>query len=195
MKRTASLTRETRETQIALELDLDGAGSYDVETPIRFLSHMVETLARFGAFDLKLRAGGDDDHHIIEDVAITLGRTLREAMSVAHAPVIRRFGHAVVPMDDALVAVTVDLVDRPFAETPLPDPMYQHFFRSLAMEARFTLHTVVQRGTDVHHTVEAAFKALGLALREALQPGGQVDSSTKGSAQWQGKSGKAGPRG
>ncbi len=184
--RTHSVARETRETRITLDLDLDGAGRFDVRVPIMFLGHMVETLARFGGFDLRLEASGDNDHHIIEDVAITLGKSFREALRAAGpaSASIRRIGNAVVPMDDALVAVYVDLVERPYAEVALPDGMYRHFLRSFAMEARITLHNEVLRGADEHHIVEACFKALGLALRDALAPVRTVGSSTKGEPSW-----------
>ncbi len=186
-RRTATLHRETRETRIVLTLDLDGAGRYEVKTPIHFLGHMVESLARFGSFDLKLDAAGDNEHHVIEDVAITLGRAFREAVNAGGGPANRRIGNAVVPMDDALVGVYVDLVERPYCEVALPDGMYQHFLRSFAMEARINVHNQVIRGADPHHIVEACFKALGLALHDALEPSARVHASTKGRPSWSGK--------
>ena len=166
--RKCKISRGTRETRIVLELDLDGQGEHDVEIKEPFLRHMVETLARYSEFDLSMKAEGDIDHHLIEDVAITLGSALKKALD--DAPV-TRLGSATVPMDDALVSVHVDLVDRPFVHIELPhDEMYEHFLRSFAMDARLTLHTQVIRGKDAHHITEATFKALGKALHEATRP-------------------------
>lgn len=175
--RAAKLLRESRETRIEVELQLDGTGKFEVECPDAFLRHMVETLARFASFDLRVQAGGDDAHHISEDLAITLGRALREALGGAP---IRRIGSALVPMDEALALVAVDLVDRPYAEVALPEEQFVHFLRSLALEGRFTLHNLVLKGRDSHHVVEACFKALGLALREAVEPASGEVRSTKG---------------
>jgi imidazoleglycerol-phosphate dehydratase len=167
-RRKCKLSRETRETRIVLELDLDGKGEHDVDIKEPFLKHMVETLARYSEFDLSMEAEGDIDHHLIEDVAITLGSALKKAMG--EGPV-TRLGGATVPMDDALVSVHVDLVDRPYVHIELPhDEMYEHFLRSFAMDARLTLHTQVIRGKDAHHITEATFKALGKALHEATRP-------------------------
>ena len=164
--RTSSLERSTRETRISVDLDIDGTGKFDVTCDIQFLKHMTETLARYAGFDLVLSAEGDNDHHIIEDTAITLGKALRQAMG--DAP-IERMATAVVPMDDALVMSSLDLVDRPYADIDLPDPLYIHFMRSCAMAAGMTLHIVQIRGFDEHHLVEAGFKATGKALAQALR--------------------------
>ena len=162
--RTSSIERSTRETRISVDLDIDGTG--DVTCEIQFLKHMTETLARYAGFDLVLSAEGDNDHHIIEDTAITLGKAIRQAMG--DEP-IERMATAVIPMDDALVMASLDLVDRPYADIDCPDPLYTHFMRSLAMSAGMTLHIVVIRGFDEHHIVEAGFKATGKALAEALR--------------------------
>ncbi|MBI3272125.1 MAG: imidazoleglycerol-phosphate dehydratase [Planctomycetes bacterium] len=175
--RKAALRRETRETRIEVELQLDGSGRSRVECADAFLKHMLETLARFAGFDLRAKASGDDAHHISEDLAITLGRALRQALGDA---AIRRIGSALVPMDEALTQVAVDLVDRPFCDAPVPGEQFVHFLRSLAIEGRFTLHVQVLRGSDAHHVVEATFKALGLALREAVTPVAGEIRSTKG---------------
>lgn len=164
--RTSSLERSTRETRISVDLDIDGTGKFDVTCDIQFLKHMTETLARYAGFDLVLSAEGDNDHHIIEDTAITLGKALRQAMG--DAP-IERMATAVVPMDDALVMSSLDLVDRPYADIDLPDPLYIHFMRSFAMATGMTLHIVQIRGFDEHHLVEAGFKATGKALAQALR--------------------------
>ena len=164
--RVAILERETRETTISVDLDLDGKGNFDVECDIQFLKHMVETLARYAEFDLKMKATGDNDHHLIEDVAITLGKAVRQALG--DTP-IERMATATVVMDDAMVMTSLDLVDRPYCEADCPDPLYIHFFRSFAMSAGMTLHILVIRGFDEHHIIEAGFKSMGKALKEAIK--------------------------
>lgn len=178
--RKAAQKRRTRETRIDLRLALDGTGKADVRLPEKWFVHMLESLARFGRFDLTVRAGGDFAHHVVEDTAITLGRAFRQA--IEGRPV-ARVGSAAVAMDDALVLAAVDLVDRPYCEVQVPDEMLAHALRSFAMEARLTLHTVILRGRNFHHLCEATFKALGLALRQAVEPApGLV--STKGRVRW-----------
>jgi imidazoleglycerol-phosphate dehydratase len=173
----SKLRRKTRETEIVVGLR-DGDGTAVVQTSEPFLDHMLTTLARYAGFDLEVRASGDLPHHLIEDVAITLGTALRDHTPPACA----RYGQAVVPMDDAVVQVVLDNGGRPFYQGPLPDSHYDHFFRSLADNAKMTLHVLVLRGDDRHHIVEAAFKALGLALRQALRDGDAV-FSTKGAVE------------
>ena len=173
--RKSQIERSTRETRISVSLDLDGSGVFDVTSDIQFLKHMTETLARYASFDLAMSAEGDNDHHIIEDCAITVGKALRQALG--DGP-IERMATAVVPMDDALVMASLDLVDRPYADVDLSDPLYTHYMRSLAMSAGMTLHIVVIRGFDEHHIVEAAFKAVGKALSQAVRPRG-TELSTK----------------
>jgi imidazoleglycerol-phosphate dehydratase len=157
---------------------LDGAGTYDVEAQDPFLSHMLETWCRYSGFDLTVRATGDLEHHLIEDIAITCGQAFRAAF--AGAPCVR-IAYDVVPMDDVLVLCAVDLVDRPYYEGALPIPIYEHWFRSFAMEARINVHLVLMRGRDTHHAVEASFKAFARALRAALAPRA-TEISTKGVA-------------
>lgn len=164
--RKTELERSTRETQIRVSLDLDGSGQFDVDCDIQFLKHMTETLARYASFDIAMSIHGDNDHHIIEDAAITLGKALRKALD--DRP-IERMATSVVPMDDALVMASLDLVDRPYCDADLPDPIYTHYMRSLAMSAGMTLHIVVIRGFDEHHIIEAAFKATGKALAQAVR--------------------------
>jgi len=178
--RNKRLKRKTRETDVVVRIGLDGTGKYDISLPDRWLRHMLESLARFGQFDLQVRAGGDFGHHVCEDVAITLGRAFREALK---GRPVQRLGSATVPMDDALVTVSVDLSDRPHCCVELPDEMLEHFLRSFAIESRITLHNVVVGGKDFHHINEACFKALGAALRQATRPSG-VLQSTKGSVRW-----------
>jgi imidazoleglycerol-phosphate dehydratase len=181
--RSAELTRETRETKIRVKVKVDGDGAYKVDVSDLFLKHMVETLAKYSGADIELSARGDIEHHLVEDVAISLGRVYREA--IGDAPV-KRIASATVPMDEALVQVTVDLIDRPFVHLELPDQMYEHFLRSFVMELRATVHTVVLRGKDTHHITEATFKALGMALRDAMAPSKKL-MSTKSTVEWRTK--------
>ena len=162
--RTAKLNRQTKETDVSIEMNIDGTGKSSVSCDEQFLKHMLETFARYSSFDVNVVAKGDNDHHLVEDVAIVLGSALRE--SLGDTPV-ERIASAVVPMDDALVEVDLDIVDRPYAEIDCPDALYHHFLRSFAMSSGITLHVIVKRGFDDHHMVEATFKALGTALRRA----------------------------
>lgn len=171
----SALTRETGETKVRVELrdGLDPA----VRTGDDFLDHMLVTLVRYAGLPLVVDASGDLRHHLIEDVALTLGALLARDTPEACA----RYGDAVIPMDDALVQVALDAGGRAHFEGRLPSPLYEHFFRSLAMAASWTLHVRVIRGRDRHHVVEAAFKALGLALRRARATTVDGVFSTKGS--------------
>jgi len=173
--REAELERKTRETNVSIRLNIDGSGRFDVECDVRFLKHMVETFARYGSFDIAMKASGDDEHHIVEDVAITLGTAFKKALD--DRPV-ERMSTSIIPMDDALVMVSVDIIDRPFAEIDCPDQLYRHFLRSFAMSSGITLHVVQIRGFDDHHLVEATFKALGTALKNAVSPR-KTELSTK----------------
>jgi imidazoleglycerol-phosphate dehydratase len=171
------LVRETSETKVTARVATGEtepkAGS--IRTTDRFLDHMLQTLARYGGLNLAISAEGDLRHHVVEDVAITLGLALREAVPASCV----RYGHAVVPMDDALVEAALDAGGRAYYAGRLPSRLYEHFFRSLAENAGFTLHLRVRRGRDVHHIVEAAFKATGFSLRQALAAG-ELVFSTKG---------------
>lgn len=178
--RSTVLTRATKETQIRVSLSIDGTGVCRCDITDAFLRHMVETLAKYSGADIDIFARGDIEHHLIEDVAIALGRSYKQA--IGDAPV-KRIASATVPMDEALVQVTVDLIDRPFVHLELPDQMYEHFLRSFAMELRATLHTMVLRGKDAHHITEATFKALGIGLKEAMSPSATM-VSTKSSVKW-----------
>ncbi len=176
-----AIVRETRETQVRVEIGR-GSGTARVETGDAFLDHMLVTLARYSALDLAVQARGDLRHHLIEDVAIALGAGV---WSLADRPV-ARYGDRVIPMDDALVHVSVDLGGRFYYRGPLPSRLYDHWFRSFGEHARATLHVRVLRGQDRHHVIEAAFKALGLALRDALAEEGAV-FSVKGAVEWNGR--------
>ena len=193
-ERNASLERATAETSIAVSVNLDGQGQYDVDTGNGFLDHMVSQIARHGLFDITLKAQGDTHvgwHHLVEDTAIMLGRAFGQALGEPRG--IRRMGHAIVPLDETLVMVAVDWSGRPYAfvETTLNDSMVEtlsgdlvaHFLESFAMEARINLHAKVMTGVSPHHKAEALCKALARALRDAVEPDprapGQVPS-TKG---------------
>src|SRR5687767_15659441 len=140
---------------------------------------MLVTLARYSGFDLSVAATGDLRHHILEDIAIALGA----ATAAMLPPAAARYGDRVVPMDDALVHVSIDLGGRPYYRGPLPATLYDHWMRSFADNARATIHVRVLRGTDRHHVIEAAFKALGLSLRDALVVH-ETGMSTKGEVGW-----------
>jgi imidazoleglycerol-phosphate dehydratase len=175
----STLVRETRETRIRLTLRPGGAGG-EITTGDAFLDHMLVTLSRYGGLGLSIAAAGDLRHHLVEDVAIALGLALRQEIPEACT----RYGESTIPMDDALVHAAVDLVGRAWYEGRLPSPLYEHFLRSLAHNAAITLHVRVLRGQDRHHVVEAAVKAVGLAVRHALVPGEHV-FSTKGAVRMQ----------
>ncbi len=179
--RTAELSRKTRETTILVKLNIDGSGDCKCVIPDEFLRHMVETLSKYSGVDLDLTAEGDMEHHLVEDVAITLGKSYRKALGEG---AVKRIASSTVPMDEALVQVSVDLIDRPYVHLEMPDIMYEHFIRSFAMELRATIHSVVIRGKDDHHIIEATFKALGIAMRAAMIPVSSIQS-TKSSVVWE----------
>ena len=191
--RRAEVRRETTETQITLELVLDGTGQYEVQTPVPFLSHMLELFTRHGLFDLTVRAGGDthiDDHHTVEDLGIVLGQAVAEALGDKAG--IRRFGSARVPMQEALATVDLDLcgrayfvynVDMPKAKTGTFDvELAQDFLLAFTNHAQATLHINLQYGDNLHHCLEAVFKGFGRALDVATQLDARVEGplSTKG---------------
>jgi imidazoleglycerol-phosphate dehydratase len=192
--RRAEISRETSETAITVALGLDGEGRADIATGIGFLDHMLTALARHGLFDLKVRAKGDlhiDFHHTTEDVGIVIGQCLRQALGDKRG--IRRYGAAVIPMDEALAEAAVDISGRPFlawsvifAQPKIGEmdtELFEEFFRALAFNAGITLHITQKAGTNAHHVAEACFKALARALREAVEPDPRAISaipSTKG---------------
>ena len=192
--RTARVERLTRETQILVELDLDGTGKVEASTGVPFFDHMLAQLGKHGCLDLTVRAQGDtevDAHHTVEDTAITLGQALREALGDKAG--ISRFGDALVPLDETLVQAAVDLSGRPYVVHTEPDTMApmigtydttltRHFFESLAAAAGICLHVRVIGGRNPHHIVEAQFKAVARALRAAAAPDPRVSGipSTKG---------------
>jgi len=176
-ERKATVKRETKETNINLELNLDGSGQYAVNTGINMFDHMLSQVARHGAFDITLQATGDDKHHLIEDVAICFGKALNKALGEKRG--IIRMADASVPMDDALGMVAIDISGRPYTELELPftgndmgdfpTDLLRHFLESFAAEAKINLHARVIYGVNDHHKAEAVFKALGRALSMAVQ--------------------------
>ena len=178
--RTATLERKTTETQIQVTLNLDGSGQCDASTGVGFLDHMLRHVAMHGLLDLTVRASGDleiDPHHTVEDVALTLGACLDQALGDRRG--IARMGHAYVPMDESLAFVAVDLSGRPYAVVEgewgapllgqMPTTLVPHFLESLATAGRLNLHARVLYGRDDHHKAEALFKALGRALEMAVR--------------------------
>ena len=176
-ERRAAVKRETKETSISLKLDVDGTGKYETVTGIRMFDHMLAQLARHGSFDLSVSATGDDQHHLVEDVAICLGRAFLEALGERRGIV--RMADASVPMDDALSMVAVDIsgrgyavLDLSFAENDMlgfPTDLIRHFLETFAIEARINLHARTVYGTNDHHKAEALFKALGKVLDAATR--------------------------
>ncbi len=192
MNRTAQIDRKTSEVEIELKLDLDGIGKAQIETGIGFLDHMLEGMARHGQFDLAVRAHGDrqvDDHHTVEDVGIVLGKAVDVALGDARA--VRRYGSALLPMDDALAQIAIDLSGRGLAVLPTPfagqiggfdGQLIDEFLIAFARNGRLTLHASLLTGTNQHHRAEALFKGLGRALADAVTRDDRLDGipSTKG---------------
>jgi imidazoleglycerol-phosphate dehydratase len=174
--RKVAAERKTKEVDITLELNVDGKGNADVETGISFLDHILVTLAKHGLFDLKVQAKGDLKHHISEDVALVLGEALNKATNRGKG--IKRFGSAYIPMDESLARATVDLGGRPYSirnfrlmQAQIEDLKtedIEHFFDSLAQASKANIHITVLYGSNEHHKIEAAIKALALALKQAL---------------------------
>lgn len=171
-----TVERTTRETRIRATITADLTATA-IDTSVPFLDHMLQTLARYSGLGILVEARGDLRHHIVEDVGIALGK----AVSLFAPPTCARYGDRTIPMDDALVQCALDLGGRPYYAGPLPSGLYDHWMRSFADNASATIHMRVIRGNDRHHIVEAAFKALGLALSDALRDTDAV-FSTKGTA-------------
>ncbi len=191
MSRESTVERTTKETSVRVRLVLDGSGSVTVETGIPFFDHMLEQLGTHGGWDIEVRCEGDlavDAHHTVEDVGLAIGQALAEALGDKAG--IRRFGHATVPLDEALVEVSLDLSSRPFVAHDVPvaaemigtyDPgLTEDFVRAFATAAGMTLHARLVTGRSPHHVVEAEFKALARALRDAVRIDGTGTPSTKG---------------
>ncbi len=194
-KRSASVRRETKETQISVEIDLDGQGAGNFDVGVPFLEHMLDQICRHGLFDLNIKAKGDleiDAHHIVEDVGITLGQAVNKALGDKKG--IRRYGHAYVPLDEALSRVVLDCSGRPgldyHAEYPrarvgeFDIDLLREFFQGFVNHAQVTLHIDNIRGRNAHHIAETIFKAFGRALRMAVELDPRIQGitpSTKGS--------------
>ncbi len=187
MSRSAKVERSTRETQIVVGLELDGTGAGDIETPLPFLSHMVEQISRHGLLDLHVRAQGDieiDGHHTTEDLGIVLGLALKDALGDCRG--IRRYGFATLPMDEARASVALDLSGRPFfvwevtlAHSKLGNwdtELAEVFFEAVARSAKMNLHVTLEAGRNLHHCIEICFKAFARALRIAVE----IDSRQAG---------------
>ena len=174
--RVGEISRKTSETDVSVKVNLDGSGISEVETGIEFLDHMLKSLATHSLIDITAKAKGDLTHHTLEDVAICLGEAILKALGSASG--ITRFGYAIVPMDCSLALAAVDLAKRPYVVVDLklrgkkvedmPCENIMHFLETLAMALRSNVHIWVQYGANDHHKVEAAFKALALALRQAV---------------------------
>jgi imidazoleglycerol-phosphate dehydratase len=194
MKRQARIDRKTRETQIHLTLDLDGKGKSSVHTTISFLDHMFELFAKHGHFDLTLKAKGDthiDDHHLVEDLGIALGEAIAKAVGAKKG--IHRYGNFLLPMDETLSYVALDLSNRPYfvwkvkwlkSEVGRFDGLLlEHFFESVAASARMNLHMALKYGKQPHHIAESLFKGFARALSQAVA----IDSRVKGVPSTKGK--------
>ena len=186
--RTAKLERKTKETDIRLSIKLDGEGKYVIDTSIPFLDHMLSLMSKHGLLDMKIKAKGDTDidyHHTVEDIGIVLGKAVKEALGNMHG--IARYGQASVPMDEALAMVSIDLSGRPYLvyKVEIPkrskvkdfDPdLVEDFLQAFASSSSITLHVISPYGRNTHHIIEAIFKALGRALRQAVA----IDPKVKG---------------
>lgn len=182
MSRKADVTRNSKETRLRARIDLDGEGKVKVATGLAFLDHMLEQVARYGGFDLSLRGAGDlhvDTHHLVEDAGIVVGQALSQALGDRAG--IARFASAHAPLDEALARVVIDLGKRPYLSYNVPlrgrigtveSEVLEEFWKALSIHAGATIHVDVIRGRNRHHIAEATFKALGLALRQAVALGG-----------------------
>ena len=193
MSRSARVQRTTKESDVLVELEIDGTGTAEVETGVPFFDHMLSQLGKHGGFDLVVRTRGDleiDAHHTVEDTSLAVGQALREALGGKAG--IRRYGDALVPLDEALVRTAVDLSGRPYLVHEEPEiveligsydtTLTKHIFESIVAEARITLHVDVLKGRNAHHVVEAQFKSFARALRTAVELDPRVVGvpSTKG---------------
>ena len=191
-KRINETHRKTNETDIFIKLNLDGKGKHAVETTVPFLDHMLDLFSRHGMFDLEIKASGDtqiDEHHLVEDMGITLGKVINECLGDKVG--INRYGSSTLPMDDTLVECSLDISGRPFlvynmisdktnTDEKEKYELYQHFFYSLAINAGLTLHFNLKYGDNLHHNLEAAFKAFARSLKDAVEIKSDVLPSTKG---------------
>lgn len=186
--RKSSLKRKTKETEISLEINLDGSGKYQIDTSIPFFDHMLTLMSKHGLIDIKIKAKGDIDvdyHHTVEDIGIVLGKSLKEALGSGAG--IKRYGSSSVPMDEAIANVSLDISGRPYLVYKVAMPkrskiknfdadLVEDFFQALVSNSGITLHIDVPYGRNVHHIIEAIFKAVGRALRDAIE----IDPRVKG---------------
>lgn len=188
--RKASISRKTKETEVKIEIELDGIGQNNIETPLGFLNHMLELFSFHSRINLKVKAEGDihvDYHHIIEDIGIVLGKAIDDALGERKG--IKRYGFASIPMDEAIAQVSLDLGGRAYLVYNVPFAglirdidiaLFEEFFRALVNNAKIILHVNVAYGKDLHHVVEAIFKAFAIAIKEAIILTGDTLPSTKG---------------
>jgi len=193
--RKAKIDRRTKETKIRVELNLDGAGNYEIKTPIPFLNHMLELVAKFSSIDLKIKASGNihiDDHHTTEDLGICLGQAIKKALGKKER--IFRYGYSTLPMDEALSEISLDLSNRPFLvfnvnfrrekknRGNFDFELIEDFFRALCVNAAITVHINLRYGRNNHHIAESIFKGFGVALRAAVEVNPRLKGipSTKG---------------
>lgn len=190
-KRRASISRKTNETEVKVELDLDGNGSTEIDTKIKFFDHMLEQLGKHSGFDLKVKANGDleiDDHHTVEDIGISLGESFNQALGDKKGIV--RFADTTIPLDESLVRIAIDISGRPYLHSnlkfnremvgDLSTETVNEFLRGFVNHARLTLHLDLIRGDNTHHQVEAIFKGLALVLKKAVKLESDRMPSTKG---------------
>ncbi len=192
MERIKTIKRKTNETDIEIELNIDGSGDSEINTPVPFLNHVLSSFARHGCFDLRLKAAGDvevDPHHLIEDIGICLGKAIAECIGDKKG--INRFGFAIIPMDETEVTVSLDLGGRPYLRYSveilsekienMSTMLVRDFFKALADNSFINLHINKNVGVNSHHIIEAVFKAFGIALKQAVRMGsGTSIPSTKG---------------
>ncbi len=187
-ERKAEIKRETKETNVEMKINLDGSGVYDIKTSINFLNHMLELFSRHSGIDLQLKATGDLEHHLVEDIGIVLGQSILQALDDKKG--IRRYGDKTLPMDEALAKCAIDLggrgyytLDLKFNKVKIEDVNAEdlvHFFESVSLNAKMNLHITVEYGENEHHKSEAAFKAFAHAFKEAIEVIGDKIPSTKG---------------
>jgi len=192
MGRIKTIKRKTNETEIEIELNIDGCGDSEINTPVPFLNHVLSSFARHGCFNLTIKAKGDvevDPHHLVEDIGICLGKAIAECIGDKKG--INRFGFAIIPMDEAEVAISLDLGGRPYLRYSvdtlnekienMPTMLVRDFFKALVDNSSMNLHINKNVGVNSHHIIEAVFKAFGIALKQALSQGGSASiPSTKG---------------
>ncbi|MCP4482011.1 MAG: imidazoleglycerol-phosphate dehydratase HisB [bacterium] len=192
-KRLSEIHRKTNETDVYIKLNIEGEGNANIKTTIPFLDHMLDLFARHGMFDLEVLASGDteiDEHHLIEDMGISFGKLIKRCLGDNRG--INRFGFASLPMDDSLVECSLDISGRAYLVYNMMDKkfviadekekyeLYEHFLKSLAFNAGITLHFNLRYGFNLHHNIEAAFKAFGRALKDAVEVTSDIMPSTKG---------------